>query len=125
MQISKQVFAYGEKSKSYTRAELKALLDLIKFDINDYFLSDEQIAVFQNSNDREKLEKLKKLLIENYNQDIRKEIALEMERQLEKQEGQNRQNFLLKGVFLELNKILNSICLCLLGNLGNEASWNR
>ena len=44
-----------------------------------------------------------------------------MERQLEKQEGQNRQNFLLKGVFLELNKILNSICLCLLGNLGNEA----
>lgn len=118
MNIAQRIFAYSEKqSDKYTRQELKQYLDLIQFDINAYFLSEEHMKAFQNSSDREKLKQIKQMIIENYSQDIRKEIALEMAKQNE--EGQEK--FLLKGVLQELDKLFNTVCYCLLGNDSAEA----
>lgn len=116
MQKSKRCYALGEKEiDKYTRSELRELLKILDesgIDITEYFLSEEHMIAFQNAPDSEKLRQIKQILISKYNQDIRKEIAMKLAKQIEK-ENMNP-HFLLDGVLKELDKLLTSICYCLL-----------
>lgn len=122
MQIAKRCYALGEKEiDRYSRLELRELLQILQeqgIDITDYFLSEEHMRAFQNSKDREKLRQIKQILISNYEQDIRKEIAIKLSKKLEKD---SNDNYLLDGVLKELDKLLNSLCYCLLGENSIES----
>lgn len=121
MNISKRVFAIGEKEiDKYSRTELSALLEILDsqgIDINEFFLSEEHMIAFQNSPDREKLRQIKQILISSYNQEIRKQIALKLAKQIN--QSQNT-NYMIEGVLNELDKLLTSICYCLLGESSIE-----
>ncbi len=122
MNISKRVYALGEKDiDKYTRTELSALLEILDsqgIDITQFFLSEEHMRVFQNSPDREKLRQIKQILISSYNQEIRKQIALKLAKQIN--QSQNT-NYMIEGVLNEIDKLLTSICYCLLGEASIEA----
>lgn len=116
MQISKRCYALGEKEiDKYSRLELQELLKILDesgIDITEFFLSEEHFKNFKNASDREKLRQIKTILVSKYNQDIRKEIALKLSKELAK--GNKNPNFLLDGVLTEIDKLISSICLCLL-----------
>ena len=122
MNLSKRVFAYGEKqTDGYTNAELMellAILDRSGMDITEYFLSEEHMKCFRQSPDEEKLRQIKEIIVREYDKAIRKEIAI----RLSKKTGSGQdENILLNEVLKELDRLLYPICMCLLGDESIEA----
>ena len=124
MQLSKKVYAFGEReADKYTRAELKELLKILDesgIDISKFFLTEEHLLMFQNYPDKEKLRQIKQIIISNYDKEIRTQIALKLAEKIETQTS--TKNFLLNSVLSELDRLLNSICFCLFGNIAYEDS---
>lgn len=115
MNISKRVFALGEKeSDGYSRTELSKHLDILDesgIDIQEYFLSEEHLECFTyHAPDEEKLRAVKHILVTKYGQAVRKEIAIKISERV-CESGSN--SFILDDVLGEMNKLLDTVCLCL------------